>query len=156
MIVFVISRIKVLGNVWVIIGVAAFDVAMIIISHNFTIVTNWKNYLLVFLFMILKSFMSLYNYKTVSVEEVTSGMVLTRTDTLFMQRSRVKGLPAVSDETLKSRLTKDEADSVKRWGKSKYGKPQVSIVRKIPFAAFLSIGTVLYFLVGVLQFCGLL
>ena len=155
-IVFVISRIKVLGNVWVIIGVAAFDVAMIIISHNFTIVTNWKNYLLVFLFMILKSFMSLYNYKTVSVEEVASGMVLTRTDTLFMQRSRVKGLPAVSDETLKSRLTKDEADSVKRWGKSKYGKPQVSIVRKIPFAAFLSIGTVLYFLVGVLQFCGLL
>ena len=154
--VFVISKIKVLGNVWILIGVAAFDVAMMIISHNFTIITYWKNYLLVFMFMILKSFMSLYNYKTISVEEVTTGMVLSRTDTLLMQQSRVKGLPVLSDETLKSRITAEEADSVKRWGKSKYGKQQISIVRKIPFAAFLSIGTVVYILVGVLQFCGLI
>lgn len=154
--VFVISKIKVLGNVWILIGVAAFDVAMMIISHNFTIITYWKNYLLVFMFMILKSFLSLYNYKTISVEEVTTGMVLSRTDTLLMQQSRVKGLPVLSDETLKSRITAEEADSVKRWGKSKYGKQQISIVRKIPFAAFLSIGTVVYILVGVLQFCGLI
>ena len=154
--VFVISKIKVLGNVWILIGVAAFDVAMMIISHNFTIITYWKNYLLVFMFMILKSFLSLYNYKTISVEEVTMGMVLSRTDTLLMQQSRVKGLPVLSDETLKSRITAEEADSVKRWGKSKYGKQQISIVRKIPFAAFLSIGTVVYILVGVLQFCGLI
>ena len=156
LLVFVISKIKVLGNVWVLIGVAAFDVAMMIISHNFTIITYWKNYLLVFLFMILKSFMSLYNYKIIPTEEVTEGMVLSGTDTLFMQKSRVKGLPALSDETLRSRITAEEADSVKRWGKSKYGKSEISIVRKIPFAAFLSIGTVVYLLVGVLQFCGLL
>ena len=156
LLVFVISKIKVLGNEWVLIGVAAFDVAMMIISHNFTIITYWKNYLLVFLFMILKSFMSLYNYKAIPTEEVTEGMVLSRTDTLFMQQSRVKGLPSLSDETLRSRITAEEADSVKRWGKSKYGKSEISIVRKIPFAAFLSIGTVVYLLVGVLQFCGLL
>ena len=105
---------------------------------------------------ILKSFMSLYNYKAIPVEETSAGMVLSRTDTLFMQQSRVKGLPDISDETLRSRITADEAESIKRWGKSKYGKPQVTIVRKIPFAAFLSVGTIVYFLVGVLQFCGLL
>ena len=84
--------------------------------------------------------MSLYNYKTIPTEDVTEGMVLSGTDTLFMQQSRVKGLPALSDETLRSRITAEEADSVKRWGKSKYGKSEISIVRKIPFAAFLSIG----------------
>lgn len=156
LLVFVINKFKVLGNLWVLICVAAFGVAMMFISGRFTIITYWRNYLLVFLFMILKSFMSLYNYKVIPVEETSAGMVLSRTDTLFMQQSRVKGLPDISDETLRSRITADEAESIKRWGKSKYGKPQVTIVRKIPFAAFLSVGTIVYFLVGVLQFCGLL
>lgn len=156
LLVVIVSKIKILGNIWVLICVAAVSLAFMVISKNFVIVIYWKNYLLILLFMIFRSFMSLYNYKTINTSDVVSGMVLSKVDTVLMNKSKVKGLPCISDESLKSRLTEDEASSVRRWEKSKYGKPQVSIVRKIPFATFISIGTIIYLTVGVLQFCDLI
>ena len=59
-----------------------------------------------------------------------------------------KGLPTTTDETTKSRITQEEADSIKRWEKSKYGKEQIMVVRYIPFAVFILIGMITY-LIGV-------
>ena len=47
-------------------------------------------------------------------------------------------------EDLEARLTEEEAESVHRWEKSKYGSDTVVIVRKIPFAVFLALGTLLF------------
>lgn len=152
----VIGKAKILGNIWAVIGVLAVDIALMLILHDFVILTYWKNYLMVFVFIILKSFMSLYNYQVIKTSDVTAGMVLSKVDTLFMQQSKVKGLPDISDESLRSRLSAEEAESVVRWGSSKYGKEQVTIVRKMPFAAFISIATLIYSTIGVLQYCGLL
>ncbi len=55
--------------------------------------------------------------------------------------SRVQGLPTDSTEDLRSRLTPEQAESIRRWEKSKFGKPYIVIVRKIPFAVFIGIGT---------------
>ena len=41
---------------------------------------------------------------------------------------------------MEAKLTEEEAASVRRWEKSKYGRASVVIVRKIPFAIFLGIG----------------
>ena len=153
LLVFVIGRIRLLGNVWVVMAVAAVDVALLLVFRHAAFLFYWKNYLLIFVFMLLKAFMSLYNYQNVNTAEVTAGMILSAADTAYMQQSRVKGLPALSDETLKSRLTAEEAESVRRWGRSKYGRPQLAAVRKMPFTAFLSISAVIYFLAGVLQLC---
>lgn len=67
-----------------------------------------------------------------------------------MQLSITPGLPRVSDESLKSRLTENEINSIKIWAKV-IGVKELSVVKKIPFAIFVSSGFVIYFLIwGVL------
>lgn len=100
-----------------------------------------KSYSLVLLVMFATWIASKYSYETIPTESVKAGMVLSKSTTILFGPSRVKGLPQDSFEDLRSRLTEDEADSVRRWASSKYGKPTVVIVRKIPFASFISLGT---------------
>ena len=68
---------------------------------------------------------------------------------LQFSRSRVKGLPIITTEDMSSRITAEQADSIKRWGKSKNGKESIVILRKIPFAAFISLGYIIYLGLGV-------
>lgn len=85
-----------------------------------------------------------YSYQLIPTAEVKAGQILTAATVLKFTRSRVKGLPVCATEDLEARLTADEAASVHRWEKSKYGEPTVVIVRKIPFAVFIMTGTVLF------------
>ncbi len=56
----------------------------------------------------------------------------------------MKGLPSFSTEDLKSWLTIDEVESIERWSKTPKGMETIAIVRKIRFALFIGIGTVLF------------
>ena len=85
-----------------------------------------------------------YNYMWIQTSEVKKGMVLSIITIQMFMGSRIKGLPTFSDETAKCRLTEDEASAVRRWESSKTGRPQVMIVRYIPFAIFMLIGIVTY------------
>ncbi len=154
--IYFVSKVKFLDTPTFVISFLIFDVLMMIITKNIAIVTYWQTYLLVLFFIVVRSFVFNYNYQRVNTEDVSKGMVLSRFDTLLFQKSKVKGLPDLSDETLKSRITEEEANSIKRWGKSKYGNPQVNIVRKIPFGVFVFVGVIAYSLLGVLQYCNLL
>lgn len=87
-------------------------------------------------------------YEEIPTQNVESGMILSAASTIPMQNSRVRGLPGISKEDLSSRLTQTEAESVKRWGKTKNGQPSVTIVRKVPFAGFLLMGFVTYWVIG--------
>ena len=86
-------------------------------------------------------------YDTIKTEEVKKGMILSLFSSMLMQNSRIADLPAVSTEDLRSRLTEKEADSVRRWGQSKKGHKEITIVRKIPFAVFILLGFTTYFLI---------
>ncbi|MBR6407863.1 MAG: hypothetical protein IKS19_04715 [Clostridia bacterium] len=124
-----VNRIKILGNIWVIIACVAFDLVMIIFTRNLTMFNYWGVYILILFLMLLRAFMHLHNYKAINTSDVSEGMVLSKIDTIIMNNSRIHGLPNISDETLSSRLTAEEAKNVKKWGNSKYGKTQVLIVR---------------------------
>ena len=63
---------------------------------------------------------------------------------LLFAKSRVKGLPTFSTEDLKSRLSAEEVDSINRWSKTSSGQEAIVIVRKIPFALFIGVGTLLF------------
>lgn len=86
-----------------------------------------------------------YNYQVIPTSKVKKGDILSASTVMEFRRSRVRGLPYCMTEDLEARLTEEEADSVHRWEKSKYGNNTVIIVRKIPFAVFLTIGTLLFF-----------
>ena len=100
-------------------------------------------YALIVTIISFKSFASQYNYQEIKTEEVTSGMILSTGTTLAFLNSRIKGLPCISREDMTSKLTENEAISVRKWGESTKGCETVVIVKKTPFAIFIFIGTII-------------
>lgn len=150
--VFIISGLNFLRNKFIIIGIIIAGIAVKII-FNQPIISKFMiiNYTLVIVFIILRIFIDEYNRETIETSKVEKGMILSTATTLLFVNSKVKGLPAQSTEDLRSRLTETEAESVRRWEKSKYGTPTIEIVRKIPFAIFISAGTVIFLVLGAIM-----
>lgn len=111
---------------------------------------QWRAWVLLFGMLILLHFAQQFNYRTIPTAEVQQGQILSAATVLSFSSSRVKGLPTKATEDLRARLTAEEAESVRRWATSSKGKPEITIVRKIPFAAFIGIGAVLFALMEVL------
>lgn len=86
-------------------------------------------------------------YESVSVDELRKGMVLTMLSSMLMQTSRVRGLPGISTEDLRSRLSEEEVSSVREWARVTKTTSLV-IVKKIPFAAMISMGYLSYAFLG--------
>ncbi len=111
---------------------------------------NLKLYILVGIVLILRIFAEKYNYKTIRTADVKKGMVMAYSTIMNFLPSKVKGLPTSTTEDIRTRITEEEAESIRRWENSKYGKSEIVIVRKIPFAIFISVGTISYVIVRLL------
>lgn len=124
---------------WAVLGLLSyFEYANLRFSGN---ILSW---VIVFLVMALRMLSGKYNYKMIPTSEVQKGYILAAASVIAFKGSRVQGLPTGTTEDLRSRLTEEAAESVRRWESSSRGKPYVYIVRKIPFAIFISIGTLLF------------
>lgn len=110
---------------------------------------DWKIYLFLAVLILIRSFAEEYNYKNIPTETVKAGMILSYSTILMFQPSRIQGLPKTTTEDMRSRITPEMADSIKRWENSKYGQREITIVRKIPFVAFMYLGTILFLLLRV-------
>lgn len=102
-------------------------------------------YGIAFVFVILQQLIGEFNYREIPTADVKTGMVLSMGSSMLLINSRVKGLPGISHEDMRNRLSEEEAEAVRRWESSRHGQKTVTIVRKIPFAVFISIGTGCYF-----------
>ena len=121
---------------------------VIVFSVMFKIIpisTNPENYILVLVLLFCQMAIKTNIYETISVEQLKKGMILSTVSTIMMQSSITKGLPSISTEDLKSRLTLDEIESIKIWARATHTKT-LTIVKKIPFAIFISIGFISYFI----------
>lgn len=114
-----------------------FDKKMLVLTILLVVITHFS-----------LQFADQYNYEWIPTKEVKEGMIMSYFAIQQFFGSRVKGLPDTTDETTKSRISADEADAIKRWEKSKYGQPQIMVVRYIPFAVFILIGMITY-IIGV-------
>ena len=124
-----------------------FDILMVVLTGTAVVRTVWSTYVIVLAFMIVRIIMSRYDYQTIDTKEIKKGMVLSRMDSFLLQNVPDSGMPGISDESLKSRLTEEEAESIRSWSSSKDGKAELCIVRKIPFAMFVFGGLVIYLIV---------
>lgn len=107
-------------------------------------------YCILLVALFLRHILNGYNYKTIEVSEINKGDVLSYSSILLFEKSRIKGLPKSTTEDISSRISEEEADAIKRWGKSKNGETSITVVRKIPFAIFIIVGELLYFALRVL------
>ena len=106
--------------------------------------TNLENYIIILVLLICQMMIRSNLYKDVAVSELKKGMILSVGATVLMQGSRVRGLPQLSTEDLKSRLTEKEVASVKRWAASREIE-NITVVKKIPFAIFIFGGFLSYY-----------
>jgi len=111
---------------------------------------NWLIYPVIFFVILLRMFAEKYNYQNIPTSNVKKGMVLAYSTIVAFMLSRIKGLPRQTTEDIRSRISAEEAENIKRWENSKYGRSEITIVRKIPFAVFISLGVISYMLMELL------
>ena len=135
-------------------GINALLIIWSILQGSYTVNLDiLHNYVIVLLAIFLRYLVSGYNYEEIQTSEVKKGMVLSYATVVGFMPSRVKGLPQTTSEDMSSRITEEEAEAVRRWEKSKYGKNSIIIVRKIPFAIFIVCGTISYIVMRIVMTC---
>ena len=137
-------------------GIELFQKRVVIVLHGAVLVllnvlgkwrfspAPWWMYLLTVLSLLFTQWASGYNYRRIPTAEVKRGTILSAGTVIGFRVSNVKNLPQNAQESMKAKLTEEEAQAVRRWEKSKYGQPTVVIVRKLPFAILISVGFLLF------------
>ena len=129
---------------WFLIAPAAgIGLIISIVTKTSPISLNPENYILVLVLLVCQMTIKTTIYEKVEVSQLKKGMILTTFSSMLMQTSITQGLPGISTEDLKSRLTNEEIDSIKIWAKATHTE-SLTIVKKIPFAIFISIGILIY------------
>ena len=103
------------------------------------ILTNW-----------LRIVADQYNYKAIRLDEVKKGMIMSSISSLMLMNSKNSPLEKVSDESLKSRLSQEEVDRIITYCNEdkERSKIEITIVKKSPFALFLSLSTCFVIIYG--------
>lgn len=131
----------------IIIALILTDTTLSIVLKLLPFLLNPRTYLFTAILVLCQMTIRTNVYETIPTLRIKKGMILSTFSSMTMQNSRVKGLPKISTEDLSSRLTEEEAESIKRWRKSAKGLKEISIVKKIPFAVFIAMGFLAYFLI---------
>ena len=121
-------------------------IILMIIAGKIENLLSVQTIVLVLALMLMQKFTSRYNYRSIPTEKLQEGQILSRASLASMLPSRVQGLPDFTDETTRSRLTYEQVCAIQRWKKSKYGSPEIIIVRHIPFAPFIFAGTIIFYI----------
>ena len=111
---------------------------------------NIKMLIIVLIILIFRTISEKYNYEEIKIIDLKPSMILSYESVIKFYSSRVKGLPRTTTETTDSRLTETEVESIKRWSKTTKGQDTIIIVRHMPFAPFIFVGEVLFFILKLL------
>ena len=142
----IVAKLDILQKKTVILFVLSVDIILAAVNGIMPVDLHLRSYIIILVSALIQALLVEYNYETIKTSEVQKGMILSLPTTMLFMNSRVKGLPGLSKEDLSSRLTEDEAASVRKWESSVGGRNEVIIVRKIPFGIFISAGVFLYFI----------
>jgi preflagellin peptidase FlaK len=145
-IVFIVGKYRFLRQWYCWTPVALVCLVLCIFFRRIPFSTNIENYVLVLALLLAKIIMSTNLYEEIPVSTLKKGNVLSFASSLEFQTSRFKNLPGISSENLSSRLNEDQVESIKRWAASR-SVTSITVVKKIPFAIFLFIGYISYFLI---------
>jgi preflagellin peptidase FlaK len=141
-----VGKIGVLKKWFMVVTVVVIDIFFSLLMGVMPVSLNPENYILVLILLVAQIVIRTNLYEEIDITALRKGMILSFGSSAMMQNSRVKGIPGISSENLGNRLSESEVESVKRWGKSR-SVTTIVIVKKIPFAVFLNLGFISYFIV---------
>ena len=128
------------------IAVLLLDVVLAVCLHVVPFSISAGNYILVGVLLLCQMTINTNLYEELEIMKLKKGMILSTFSSMLMQGSRVRGLPDISSENLRDRLTEGEIESIKRWGVGN-NIERIQIVKKVPFAIFIVLGYATYFII---------
>ena len=143
---FICPRFRILKNRTAIIAVMLIDIVLAVYLRVIPLSLNPETYLITAFFMLAQMTIRTNIYEEIDTEMISKGMILASGASMLLQGSRIEGLPGLSSESLKDRLSESQAAAVRDWGASRTGQKTITVIKKIPFAVFLSLGYLSYFL----------
>lgn len=145
-IVFTILNFNFFQKKYIVLSVLAADVILIILHRNAlpSFVPPIWNLLIIAVVMLFRNLAEKYNYKIIKTSSVTPGIILSFETVINFKASRIKGLPIATTEDFRSKISDSEAEAIKRWENSQTGSHEITIVRKLPFAIFITIGILIF------------
>ena len=106
---------------------------------------DFKPVIVVIITIILRIASEKYNYSEISVKSLKPNMMLSAASVMMLNMSsKIENLPTSISEDRKARLTQEQIDAINKWSELSSGNSMIIIVKKIPFAIFILIGTVLF------------
>ena len=146
-----VGRYQILQKWYLVLSAFLADCLLGWILHIIPFSVHPENYILIIVLLVCRMTISTNIYEQIPIKDLKPGMILSTFSSAVMQGSQVKGMPAISSEDLSSRLSQNEINSIGRWAKTR-NVECVSVVKKIPFALFISLGYFTYFILwGLIQ-----
>ncbi len=143
-------KIKILEEKFFILFVIFIDIYIGVINLN--LLFNIKQLLIwlaIIISSLLKHFNNDYNYEEIVIEQLKPGMILSTTSSYIFFNDKLSKYKKISDETLRSRLTEKDIDQIKKVSLKRDYIKTIMIMKKIPFALFISLSTIIIILEGV-------
>ena len=143
-------KIKILEEKFFILFVIFIDIYIGVINLN--LLFNIKQLLIwlaIIISSLLKHFNNDYNYEEIIIEQLKPGMILSTTSSYIFFNDKLSKYKKISDETLRSRLTEKDIDQIKEVSLKRDYIKTITIMKKIPFALFISLSTIIIILEGV-------
>ena len=109
---------------------------------------SWQSFLFSLFFIVAllftRNITDQENYQTISAGDILPGMILDYSSVALLSLSKMPDLPLSNTADMRSRLHEKEVAAIHAWGKKHPGRDQLVIIRKIPFALFIAIGTLVF------------
>lgn len=134
-----IGRFPAMRKAYVVLPLLMLTAVGAVLERQLPISRDPENYLFAMVLMLFQMLIRTNLYESVPVSDLKPGMILSAPASVLMQSSITRGLPGVSTEDLKSRLSQDEVDSIQLWARAVHVK-ELQVVRKMPFAIFIALG----------------
>lgn len=95
-----------------------------------------------------RQYVSMYNYKTIKYSDLKQGMILSVTSSFLLVQDKTIKYEKISDETMQARLSDEDVFSIIEWAnKNSRLHDQITIVRKVPFAIFLTVSEMIIIII---------
>ena len=143
-------KIKILEEKFFILFVIFIDIYIGVINLN--LLFNIKQLLIwlaIIISSLLKHFNNDYNYEEIVIEQLKPGMILSTTSSYIFFNDKLSKYKRISDETLRSRLTESDITQIKEVSSKRDYIKTITIMKKIPFALFISLSVIVVILKGV-------
>ncbi len=148
-IIYLIVKTGVLENNFVILAIVLLDIFIGIIQiDSFFNKRQFLVWLAVILSSFIKHFNNDYNYEEITVDQLIPGMILSTSSSYIFFNDTLSKYKKISDETLRSRLTEEDIEKINDLKNKRNYIHKITIMKKIPFALFISLSTFIIILGG--------